>query len=240
MFIEFFARKPVFAAVCSILIFFVGLISIPSLPIAQYPELAPPQITVTTNYIGANSQTVETAVTTPLEQAINGVQGMKYITSTSGNDGTSTINVIFNQDRSLDDALLDVQTRVKQVEARLPAEVKMTGITIDKYSSAMILMYVLRSKNGEYDNSFLSNYADRYMKDYIKRVDGVSNVMIFGERKFAMRLWLDPFKLASRGITASDVVDALSEQNVQVSAGQVGGNPSNKNQTVQNQFLYLL
>jgi hydrophobic/amphiphilic exporter-1 (mainly G- bacteria), HAE1 family len=233
MFIEFFARKPVFAAVCSIIIFFIGLISIPSLPVAQYPQLAPPQITVTTNYIGANAQTVETAVTTPLEQAINGVQGMKYITSTSGNDGTSMINVIFNQDRSLDDALLDVQTRVKQVEARLPAEVKMTGITIDKYSSAMILMYVLHSKNGEYDSSFLSNYADRYMKDYIKRVDGVSNVMIFGERKFAMRLWLDPFKLASRGLTASDVVNALSEQNVQVSAGQVGGAPSNKSQTVQ-------
>src|SRR5574344_1252550 len=126
MFIEFFARKPVFAAVCSIIIFFIGLISIPSLPVAQYPQLAPPQITVTTNYIGANAQTVETAVTTPLEQAINGVQGMKYITSTSGNEGTSMINVIFNQDRSLDDALLDVQTRVKQVEARLPAEVKMT------------------------------------------------------------------------------------------------------------------
>ena len=99
MFIEFFARKPVFAAVCSIIIFFIGLISIPSLPVAQYPQLAPPQITVTTNYIGANAQTVETAVTTPLEQAINGVQGMKYITSTSGNDGTSMINVIFNQDR---------------------------------------------------------------------------------------------------------------------------------------------
>lgn len=233
MFLEFFVKRPLFAAVCSFIIFFVGLICLPTLPIAQYPQLAPPQVTVTSNYIGANAQTVESAVTTPLEQAINGVEGMKYITSTSGNDGTSTINVIFKSSRSLDDALLDVQTRVKQVEARLPAEVKTTGITIDKNSSAMVLLYVLHSKNDEYGISFISNYADRYLKDYIKRVNGVGNVMIYGERKFAMRLWLDPFKLASKGLTASDVVNALTEQNVQVSAGQIGSAPSNNNQVLQ-------
>lgn len=233
MFIDFFVKRPLFASVCSLIIFLIGLICIPTLPVAQYPKLAPPQVTVTCNYIGANAQTVESAVTTPLEQAINGVQGMKYITSTSGNDGTSTINVIFNSDRDLDAALLDVQTRVKQVEARLPIEIKSTGINIDKNSSAMVLLYVLTPKNDEYDISFISNYADRYIKDYIKRVNGVGNVMIYGERKFAMRLWLDPFKLASKGLSASDVVSALSEQNIQVSAGQIGSAPIDKNQPYQ-------
>ncbi len=233
MFVETFIKRPVLASVCSIIIFLAGLICIPLLPVEQYPQLAPSQITVTANYIGADAQTVEATVTSILEKSINGAKGMKYMTSSSGNDGTCTINVIFNSDRRIEDALLDVQTRVKQVEARLPAEVKATGITIDKNSTAMVLLYVLNSKNNEYDVKFLTNYIDRYIKDSLQRTNGVANVMIFGERIFSIRLWLDPFKLASKGLTASDVVSALSEQNIQVAAGQVGGAPNNDNQTIQ-------
>lgn len=233
MFVETFIKRPVLASVCSIIIFLAGLICIPLLPVEQYPQLAPSQITVTANYIGADAQTVEATVTSILEKSINGAKGMKYMTSSSGNDGTCTINVIFNSDRRIEDALLDVQTRVKQVEARLPAEVKAIGVTIDKNSTAMVLFYFLDSKNNEYDVKFLTNYTDRYIKDSLQRTNGVANVMIFGERIFAMRLWLDPFKLASKGLTASDVVNALSEQNIQVAAGQIGGAPNNNNQTIQ-------
>ena len=137
MFIEFFVKRPRFAGVCAAIIVLLGLICIPMLPVSQYPQIAPPQITVTTNYIGANSQTVESAVTTPLEQEINGVEGMKYMTSSSSNDGTSTINIVFDLDRNLDAALMDVQNRVQIAEARLPAEVKTTGINIQKNSTKL-------------------------------------------------------------------------------------------------------
>ncbi|MFH0703224.1 MAG: multidrug efflux RND transporter permease subunit [bacterium] len=233
MFIEFFIKRPRFAAVCSIIIVLIGLLCIPLLPVAQYPQIAPPQITVTANYIGANAQTVESAVTTPLEQEINGVEGMKYITSTSSNDGTISINIVFNQDRNLDAALIDVQNRVQVAEARLPEEVKATGVSIAKNSKAMVLIYGLYAENKKYDNSFISNYADRFIKDSLKRVKNVGNIIIFGERKFAMRLWLDPNKLASRSLTPADVVKALQEQNVQVAAGQIGQPPIDKNQSIQ-------
>ena len=226
-------KRPRFAGVCSAIIVILGLICIPMLPVSQYPQIAPPQITVTTNYIGANSQTVESAVTTPLEQEINGVEGMKYITSSSSNDGTSTINVVFDLDRNLDAALMDVQNRVQIAAARLPAEVKTTGINIQKNSTAMILIYGLYSEGGKYDNAFISNYADRFIKDRLKQVKGVGAVNIFGERKYAMRLWLDPGKLAARNLIASDVVKALQEQNIQVAAGQIGQPPADKDQAIQ-------
>lgn len=233
MFIEFFVKRPRFAAVIAIITVLCGLLCIPTLPVSKYPEIAPPQITVTAHYIGANSQTVESAVTTPLEQEINGVEGMKYITSTSSNDGTSTINVVFNNSRNLDAALLDIQTRVQIAQARLPEEVKTTGVTIAKNSTALVLLYGLYSEGDQLDNSFISNYADRYIKDTLKRVKDVGNIFIFGERKFAMRLWLDPGKLAARGLVANDVATALREQNVQVAAGQIGQPPADENQAIQ-------
>jgi HAE1 family hydrophobic/amphiphilic exporter-1 len=233
MFIEFFVKRPRFAAVIAIITVIVGLLCIPTLPVSQYPEIAPPQISVTAMYIGANSQTVESAVTTPLEQEINGVEGMKYITSTSSNDGTSTINIVFNTNRNLDAALLDVQNRVQIAQARLPEEVKTTGVTIAKNSTSIVLLYGLYSEDGTLDNSYVSNYADRFIKDSLKRVKDVGNIIIFGERKFAMRLWLDPGKLAARGLVAGDIVKALQEQNVQVAAGQIGQPPSNINQAIQ-------
>jgi HAE1 family hydrophobic/amphiphilic exporter-1 len=233
MFIDFFVKRPRFAAVCSIILVLIGAICLPSLPVSQYPEIAPPQITVTATYIGANAQVVESAVTTPLEQELNGIEGMKYITSASSNNGTCTINIVFNLERDLDAAMVDVQNRVQTAEARLPEEVKTTGVSIEKNSSAMVLIYGLYAEKGKYDNVFTSNYADRFIKDALKRVDGVGSVIIFGERKYAMRLWLDPAKLASRNLTAGDVVGALKEQNVQVAAGQIGQPPTDADQSIQ-------
>ena len=225
MFVDFFIERPVFATVCALLIILGGAIAIPSLPIAQFPELAPPQVVVSSGYIGANAQTVESAVTIPLEQAINGVPGMKYMTSASGNDGSSQITVVFDVTRDVDLASVDVQNRVNQALGRLPNEVKNTGIIITKQASGFVLGAGAYTEGTQYDSIFLSNYLDVYVKDAIKRVKGVGDVFVFGERKYAMRLWLDPSKLAERGLTASNVLAALQEQNVQVAAGQVGVPP---------------
>ena len=224
MFVDFFIERPVFATVCALLIVLGGAIAIPTLPIAQFPELAPPQVIVTSVYIGANAQTVESAVTTPVEQAINGVPGMKYITSSSGNDGTSQVTVTFDVTRDVDLAAVDVQNRVNQALGRLPNEVKNTGVIITKQASGFILGAGAYAE-GQYDSLFLSNYLDVYVKDAVKRVKGVGDVIVFGERKYAMRLWLDPAKMAQRGLTASNILGALQEQNVQVAAGQVGVPP---------------
>jgi hydrophobic/amphiphilic exporter-1 (mainly G- bacteria), HAE1 family len=210
-----------------------GAISIPTLPIAELPDLAPPQVIVSSAYIGANAQAVESAVTIPLEQAINGVEGMKYITSSSSNAGASQINVVFDVTRPIDLAAVDVQNRVNQTLARLPNEVKNTGVIITKQTSGFVFGGGVYSENGQYDSLFLSNYIDVYIKDALKRVPGVGDVIIFGERKYAMRLWLDPGKLAQRGLTASTVVSALQEQNVQVAAGQIGQPPSPTGQAYQ-------
>jgi len=230
LFVDFFIRRPVFATVCALLIILGGAISIPSLPIAQFPQLAPPQVIVTSAYIGANAQTVESAVTIPLEQAINGVPGMKYITSASGNDGSSMVTVTFDSARDVDLAAVDVQNRVNQALGRLPNEVKNTGIIITKQFSGFVLAAGMFADQGQYDSLFISNYLDVYVKDAVKRVPGVGDSMIFGERKYAMRVWLDPSRLAARGLTATNVLAALQEQNVQVAAGEVGQPPARSGQ----------
>ena len=233
LFVDFFIRRPVFATVCALLIILGGAIAIPSLPVAQFPQLAPPQVLVTSAYIGANAQTVESAVTIPLEQAINGVPGMKYISSSSGNDGTSQITVTFDATRNVDLAAVDVQNRVNQALGRLPNEVKNTGIIITKQFSGFVLAAGMYADQGQYDSLFISNYLDVYVKDALKRVAGVGDATIFGERKYAMRLWLDPSRLAARGLTATNILAALQEQNVQVAAGQVGQPPSQTGQAYQ-------
>ena len=181
---------------------------------------------MTAFYIGANAQAVESAVTTPLEQAINGVEGMTYMSSSSTNSGVSTITVTFDIGRDPDLAAIDVQNRVNQAIGRMPADVRTTGITVTKNTAGFLGGLGFYSRDNRYDAQFLSNYVDLYVKDAIKRVPGVGNVIIFGERKFAMRLWLDPAKLAARNLTASDVVSALREQNVQVAAGALGDAPA--------------
>jgi len=233
LFVDFFIRRPVFATVCALFIILAGAISIPTLPIAEFPDLAPPQVTVSSGYIGANAQTVESAVTIPLEQAINGVEGMKYMTSTSGNDGTSQITVVFDVTRNVDLAAVDVQNRVNQALGRLPNEVKNTGIFISKQIGGFVFGAGVYADGGQYDSLFLSNYLDVYVKDALKRVKGVGNAIVFGERKYAMRLWLDPAKMAGRALTATDVVGALQEQNVQVAAGQIGQPPTQNDRSFQ-------
>ena len=233
MFVDFFIQRPVFATVCALLIVLGGAIAIPTLPVAQFPQLAPPQVVVSSSYIGANAQAVETAVTIPLEQAINGSPGMKYITSSSGNDGSSSITATFDVTRDVDLASVDVQNRVNQALGRLPNTVKNTGIIITKQTGGFVFAAGVYSDNGQYDSLFLSNYLDVYVRDALKRVKGVGDAIIFGERKYAMRLWLDPERLAQRGLSATSVLNALTEQNVQVAAGQLGQPPSNPKQDYQ-------
>jgi hydrophobic/amphiphilic exporter-1 (mainly G- bacteria), HAE1 family len=227
---EFFLRRPVFATVCALLIILAGAVSIPSLPIEWYPSLAPPQVAVTSVYTGANAQTVESAVTLPLEQQINGAEGMRYLTSTSGNNGLSQINAVFELDRDIDLAAVDVQNRVSIALGRLPNEVKSTGVSVAKASNAIVLVVGVYCEHHEYDTQFMSNYVDVYLRDSLKRIKGISDVQIFAERKYAMRIWLDPTLLASRALTASDVLAALREQNVDVAAGLVGQPPAPPNQ----------
>lgn len=226
MFVEFFIRRPIFSTVCALLIILAGAVTIPSLPIEHFPNLAPPQVNVGAFYNGASAQTVETAVTQPLEQQINGVQGMKYITSTSGNDGSASVGVVFDQDRNVDIAAVDVQNRVANVQGRLPAEVNANGISVSKSTNNFVFAAGVYSDEDRYSTQFLSNYIDVYVKDALKRVKGVSDVFIFGERRYSMRLWLDPERMASRMVTASDVVSALRQQNLQIAAGQLGQPPA--------------
>jgi HAE1 family hydrophobic/amphiphilic exporter-1 len=233
LFVDFFIHRPVFATVCALLIILSGAVCIPNLPIAMYPTLAPPEVMVSCNYVGANANTVEKAVTIPLEESINGVEGMRYISSSSTNTGTSTITATFKTGYDLDIAAVDVQNRVASAQGRLPAAVNATGITILKSNFNFVFGAGFYTEDGRYSPEFISNYLDVYVKDAIKRVPGVGDVMIFGERKYAMRVWLDPVKLAARGLTATDVVNALVEQNVEIPAGQLGQPPADTKQAFQ-------
>ncbi|MGA3160348.1 MAG: efflux RND transporter permease subunit [Terracidiphilus sp.] len=233
MFVDFFIHRPVFATVSALLIILAGAICIPNLPVAMYPTLTPPQISVVCNYVGANADTVEKAVTIPLEESINGVEGMRYINSSSTNSGTSMITTTFKTGYDLDIAAVDVQNRVASVQGRLPAAVNATGITISKESYNFVFGAGFFTRDGRYSPEFISNYLDVYVKDALKRVPGVGDVLIFGERKYAMRVWLDPARLAARGLTATDVVNALVEQNVEIPAGQLGQPPADAKQSYQ-------
>jgi len=231
--VDFFIGRPVFATVCALLIVLGGLAVIPTLPIAQFPNLAPPEVSVSSAYIGASSQTVESAVTIPLEQQINGAEGMKYMTSTSGNDGSSSISVTFDQNRDPDLAVVDVQNRVNTALGRLPASVKTVGITTQKSSLNFVFGAAVYADNNRYTPLYMSNYIAVYVRDALKRIPGVADVLIFGERTYSMRLWLDPVRMAGRGLAAGDVVNALGEQNVEVAAGQVGQQPAPPGQMYQ-------
>jgi hydrophobic/amphiphilic exporter-1 (mainly G- bacteria), HAE1 family len=226
MFVDFFIHRPVFATVCALIIILGGVVVIPSLPISQFPNLSPPQVSVNSVYIGASAQTVESAVTVPLEEQINGAQGMKYITSASGNDGSSSITATFDLNRDPDLAAVDVQNRVNTAQGRLPAAVKTTGVVVTKASTNFVFGAAVYSPDNRYDSVFMSNYLDLYVRDALKRVPGVADVFVFGERRYSMRLWLDPERLASRGLTATDAVNALAEQNVEIAAGSVGEPPA--------------
>lgn len=233
MFADFFIKRPVFASVCAIIIILVGAISIPTLPIERFPDISPTQINVTANYSGASAEIVENAVTNILERQINGVEGLKYLTSSSSNDGTSTIIATFDASRNKDIAAVDIQNRVAVAQPQLPDAVQRTGVRVTKQSTSLLLAIGLFTENKEYDTIFLSNYADLYLADALKRVKGVGDVRIFGERRYAMRLWIDPNKLAARRLTMQDVTRALNEQNLQVGAGRVGQEPAPQGQMYQ-------
>ena len=233
MFVNYFIKRPVFATVCALIMLLIGAVSIPTLPIAQYPDISPTQINVTSTYIGADAETVERGVTTVIERQINGVEGMRYMTSNSSNNGVSNIVVTFDSSRDKDIAAVDVQNRVSLAEPQLPEVVRQTGVTVSKETSNILLAMALYTEDGDYDDVFLSNYADLYIADALRRVNGVGNVTIFGERTYAMRIWLNPQQLTARGLTADDVVSALQEQNIQVGAGQIGQPPSPENQNFQ-------
>lgn len=239
MFVDFFIKRPVFASVCSLVILLVGLVSLPTLPVEQYPDISPVQVAVTANYQGASADVVEKTVTSILERQINGVEDMKYMDSISSNDGGSTITVTFEQGRNKDAAVVDVQNRVTLAEPQLPDDVKRTGVSVRKQSSSAVLGMAIFSEGNKYNNLFLSNYTDLYVLDALKRIKGVGNIQPFGERKYSMRLWIDPTRLASRNLTAQDVVSALEQQNIQVGSGQIGQPPTDDDQMYQMDLLAI-
>ncbi|MGO1003527.1 efflux RND transporter permease subunit [Lysobacter sp. CA196] len=224
-FSKFFIDRPIFAAVLSIVIFAAGLIAIPILPISEYPEVIPPSVMVRTVYPGANPKVIAETVATPLEEAINGVEDMMYIKSVAGSDGVLAITVTFKPGTDPDDAAVRVQNRVSQALARLPEDVRRQGVTTQKQAPVFLMVVHLTSPNGKYDTLYLRNYARLHVKDQLARLSGVGDAQIFGGGDYAMRVWLDPDKVASRGLTAGDVLRAMREQNVQVSAGQLGADP---------------
>ena len=224
-----FLSRPVLAAVCSLLILIAGLVVLPAMAVSEYPQIAPPVVTVTATYTGASPQAVESQVTTPLEQAVNTVQGLRYISSTSG-QGLSTITCTFNLGVNIDIAAADVQNAVQSSLGLLPATVQQLGISVTKTSQNWVLGIALTSDNKSLDTLTMSNYAQINISNNLSRVPGVSQVIIFGQRQYAMRIWVDPVKLQQNGLDASDVVTALQQQNAEVAAGSIGGPPQPKNQ----------
>ncbi len=231
MFVNTFIRRPVLTTVCTFIILLLGSICIPILPISQLPDLAPVQITVSSNNIGADAQTTENTVTNIIERQINGVKDVSYISSNTGNDGSSNITVSFPTNVNSDIAQVNVQNKEALASPQLPDTVQRTGVTVETASSSLLLVYGFYSENNEYDNIFISNYVDLYIFDQIKRLPGVGSARVFGERKYAMRLWLDPNKLAQHQLTPQDVTAALQQQNIQVGAGAIGKEPAPDNQS---------
>ena len=224
--VDFFIGRPVFASVLAILITFAGAVCIPLLPVAQFPRITPPTVSVRSSYPGASAEVVEGSVTIPLEQQINGVEGMLYMSSTSNNDGSSSITVTFEVGYDLNIAAVDVQNRIAVALPQLPEEVQRAGITVRRVSTDLTIVVNLISPDGSRDDVFLSNWADINISDRVKRLNGVGDVVLFGERRYSMRVWLDPDKLAKLGVTSQDVVSSLREQNQQVAAGVLGQPPA--------------
>ena len=223
---DFFIKRPIFAGVISIVIFLVGAISLFRLPVSEYPEVVPPTVVVKAVYPGANPKTISDTVAAPLEQAINGVENSLYMFSQATSDGVMTLTVTFKLGTNLDNAQVQVQNRVAQTEAKLPEEVRRLGITTTKSSPDLMMVVHLFSPDNRYDDIYVRNYATLQVRDVLARLPGVGDVPVFGSGDYAMRVWLDPNKVAAKGLTASDVVAAIREQNVQVAAGAIGKQPT--------------
>jgi hydrophobe/amphiphile efflux-1 (HAE1) family protein/NodT family efflux transporter outer membrane factor (OMF) lipoprotein len=224
-FSQFFIKRPVFAGVMSFLILLLGALSLSRLPVSEYPEVTPPSIVVRAAYPGANARTIAETVSTPLEQAINGVENQLYMFSQAASDGTVSLTVTFALGTDVDKAQVQVQNRVAQALPRLPEEVRRLGVTTDKQSPDLTMVAHLISPKGRYDENYLRNFATLRVKDELARIEGVGSVQVFPVGEFAMRVWLDPDKLATRGLVAGDVVEAIRAQNTQVAAGAIGKPP---------------
>lgn len=222
---KFFIERPIFAAVLSIIVFVAGVLAILDLPISEYPEVVPPSVVVRAQYPGANPKVIAETVAAPLEEQINGVENMLYMSSQSTADGALTLTVTFKVGSDVEQAETQVQNRVQRALPRLPDEVRQIGVTTAKSSPNLTMVVHLSSPNGRYDDVYLRNYAVLNIKDQLARIPGMGDVRLFGAGDYAMRIWLDPQKLSARNITASDVVDAIKEQNVQVAAGTIGAPP---------------
>ena len=235
-FSHFFIKRPIFAAMMSLVILIAGALSLFQLPVSEYPEVVPPTVVVSATYPGANPKVIAETVATPLEQEINGVENMLYMFSQATSDGRLTLTVTFALGTDLDRAQVQVQNRVNSAIPRLPQEVQRLGVVAEKASPDLTMVVHLVSPSGSHDTSYLSNYADIYVKDQIARLPGVGDVKLFGGGKYALRIWLNPEQLAERNLTASDVVRAIQQQNRQVAAGSLGAQPT----TNENQFQILL
>ncbi|QTP53819.1 efflux RND transporter permease subunit [Billgrantia sulfidoxydans] len=225
-FAKFFVDRPIFAAVLSILIFIAGAITIPLLPVSEYPDVVPPTVQVRAVYPGANPKEIAETVATPLEEAITGVEDLMYMKSVAGSDGVLAMTLTFRPGTDPDEAQVQVQNRVAQAQARLPEAVRRQGVTTDKQSPDLTMVPQLISPDGRYDSTYLRNYAALHVRDELARLPGVGQAMLFGAGDYAMRVWIDPDRAAARGLTAGDIIAAIREQNVQVSAGQLGAPPT--------------
>ncbi|MCE8004043.1 efflux RND transporter permease subunit [Billgrantia ethanolica] len=225
-FAKFFVDRPIFAAVLSILIFIAGAITIPLLPVSEYPDVVPPTVQVRAVYPGANPSEIADTVATPLEEAITGVENLMYMKSVAGSDGVLALTLTFRPGTDPDEAQVQVQNRVSQALARLPEAVRRQGVTTDKQSPDLTMVPQLISPDGRYDSTYLRNYAALHVRDELARLEGVGQAMLFGAGDYAMRVWIDPDRAAARGLTAGDIIAAIREQNVQVSAGQLGAPPT--------------
>ncbi|MCG8598614.1 MAG: multidrug efflux RND transporter permease subunit [Verrucomicrobiales bacterium] len=234
MFSLFFIRRPIFAAVISIFIVVIGLVALLGLPVSRYPDLAPPTVQISAVYPGANASTVAETVAAPIEQEVNGVEGMIYMQSVSGNDGTMNLTVTFAPGTDLDSANVLTQNRVSIAEAKLPEEVKRMGVTVKKQSTNVVMYIALTSPNGTYDDAFLSNFAWQRIRDELARVDDVGNVTVYGAGQLSMRIWLDPDRMKSFDLAATEVVNAIRQQNLQVAGGRIGAAPVPR--AVQNEY----
>lgn len=230
MFSNFFIKRPIFATVIAIIMVLAGLICLNTLPVSQYPDITPPTVMVIANYPGASAATVAQAIGVPVEQQVNGVEGMLYMSSTSGDDGSYMLTVTFANGTDVDQAAIDIQNKVSQVQAQLPEAVIQQGLTVSKRSSDNVLFITLESDNPkEYDALYLTNYAQLNLIDPLSRVKGVGNVQAFGAGEYSMRVWLDPEMMRARNVSPDDVRSAISAQNMEVSAGSVGEPPTKTN-----------
>src|SRR5438445_904917 len=230
---HFFIDRPIFASVLSIVFVLAGVVAVFTLPVAQYPEVTPPTVQVTAFYPGANSQTVRDTVAAPIEEQVSGVEGMMYMSSQCTNDGAYNLTVTFRFGMDSDMAQVLVQNRVSLALPVIPALVQNEGINVKKMSPNTLMIVNLISPDGRYDATFLSNYATIYVKDELGRLPGVAGITYLGQRDYSLRAWLDPDKLAALNLSAMDVVTAISQQNVQVAAGQIGQQPVPKGQQFQ-------